>query len=115
MVGLWLRLLTAVPGWNHNHNALFLVDILCRASFLHPSTHGETLAMFRLLHAMLVARAEASSRGLLSWVSGGAVPRDPGLPASRRLVPPVPLAGLLRPPVREPLVEGGLWRRLVEQ
>ena len=79
MVGLWLRLLTAVPGWNHNHNALFLVDILCRASFLHPSTHGETLAMFRLLHAGLVARAEASSRGLLSWVSGGC-PEEPRPP-----------------------------------
>ena len=66
---------TAAPNWNHNHNALFLVDILCRAAFLLPapsgSAHRETLAVFRALHAWLVARAEASSRGLLSWVSGG--------------------------------------------
>ena len=82
---------------------------------LSPSLHPRGDAG----HVPVAARhARGACRGLLARPPllgvGGAVPRDPGLPASRRLVPPVPLAGLLRPPVRGPLVEGGRGRPLEE-
>ncbi|XP_063226634.1 ectopic P granules protein 5 homolog [Bacillus rossius redtenbacheri] len=114
-VRLWMAAVTMVPEWTRESSVVYLLDVLFRAAFFHPSVKEMVLLQLTKIHQSTAGPRHGSSLStLMSWVALGSGQTPTLLP--RASSPECPWFACHVLEVEQALQErSGLWPALLRE